>query len=120
LIDIPHVVEYITILSFVIGIGIILFIGYKIRKINPNMYYEYRIFKDKPQQVLNFKLILVMLGFGFTFVVAAFAISNLTLFMIFNQWILGDFSGKIFITTAIAAGILFYFQMSYFFLKDHS
>lgn len=106
--------------SIIVGIMLTLLMGLKIKRINPNLYYTYRIYKENQQRVLNFGLLYTMLGWAFAFGAVAFAIGNLTIFMIYNSWIFGELSGKFFITTAIAAGVLFYFQKYYYFIKDNS
>ena len=105
-------------ISISVGIGLTLLLALKLKRINPNLYYENRIVNNKTQKVLNFNLIYTLVGWGFAFGAASFAISNLSYFMLFNEWLLGDGWGKFFISTAIAAGILFYLQKSYFFIKD--
>jgi len=117
LINIPFL-EIIIGISISVGIGLTLLLALKLKRINPNLYYENRIVKNESQKVLDFNLIYTLVGWGFAFGAVSFAIGNLFYFMIFNEWLLGDAWGKFFIPTAIAAGILFYIQKSYFFIKD--
>lgn len=117
MIDLPYLEIFIGI-SIAVGIGLTLFLALKLKRINPNLYYENRIVKNVNQKVLDFNLIFTLVGWGFAFGAASFAIFNLSYFMLFNEWLTGDAWGKFFISTAIAAGILFYLQKSYFFIKD--
>ena len=120
MIGFPYTLEILILISTITGIGLTLSMSYKVKKINPNLYYENRILKEKTQKVLKFILIFTMIGWGFAFGSAAFAIGNLSIFMIFEEWILGIATGKFFIMLAIAAVILFYFQKAYFFIKDNA
>ena len=108
------------IISTLSGLGLTLFMALKLKKINPNLYYNNRIHKEVTQKVLNFNLLYTMIGWGFAFGSAAFAIGNLAIFILYDTWLLGDTSGKFFIIMAITAGILFYCQKSYFFVKDNA
>ena len=117
MINIPFLEVFIAI-SISAGIGLTLLLAFKLKRINPNLYYENRLVKNESQKVLDFNLIFELVGWGFAFWAASFAIGNLSYFMVFNEWLLGDAWGKFFITTAIAAVILFYFYKSYFFIKN--
>jgi len=115
-----YTLEILIIISVLSGLSLTLFMGLKLKKINPNLYYYNRIHKEATQKVLNFNLLYTMIGWGFAFGSAAFAIGNLGIFILYDVWLLGDTSGKFFIVMAITAGILFYFQKSYFFVKDNA
>lgn len=71
-------------------------------------------------KIFDFRLLYVLLGKGTSFSVAAFAICNLTIFILENEWVAGEIAGKIFLTLAIGAGILFYIQEHYYFIKEKS
>jgi len=121
IVEIPFILEYLIVISALIGVFLTAVTVLKLKKINPNMFYTEQVTKTSNNtKIFDFRLLYVLLGKGISFTVAAFAVMNLVIFIIENEWIAGEFAGKLFLTLAIGAGILFYVQEHYYFIKEKS
>jgi len=113
-------INFLILISVISGILLTLIMTVSLKKANPNVFFSVRFHKEKTQNVLNFNIISTLIVWSFAFGSVSFAIGNISFFLIYDTWIMGESFAKYFILMAASAIIWSFSQRAYFYVKDNS